>query len=136
MTISTGSCLCKKITFSVTKFQPLVGHCHCKMCQKFHGAAYSTFGEVKQEHLTWLSGEELLSHYRAENGSIHSFCKSCGASLLFESNFNRQENTIEISLAVFDELDAPTPNAHIYMESKAPWCEVNDRLPKFDGYRK
>jgi len=135
MAISTGSCLCKKITFSVTQFQPLVGHCHCKMCQKFHGAAYSTFGEVKCEHLTWLSGEELLSHYRAENGSVRSFCQCCGASLLFESNFNRQEKTIEISLAAFDELEAPKPNAHIYMASKAPWCEVNDNLLKFDDYR-
>lgn len=39
--MNKGSCLCGAVTFSVNKFKPLTGHCHCSMCQKFHGAAYS-----------------------------------------------------------------------------------------------
>lgn len=70
-----GSCLCKKITFVVEKIQGSIGHCHChcKMCQKFHGSAFSTFAEASKKDLIWLSGEEELKHYRADNKSVRSF---------------------------------------------------------------
>lgn len=136
MTISYGSCLCEAIQFEVSDFEPLVGHCHCRMCQKFHGAAFSTFGEVKKTHLTWLKGEHQLKHYQASNESIRSFCKQCGSSLLFESVFNKSAGTIEIALAAFDVLDAPAPDAHIYLKSKVNWCVINDNLSKYQEYRK
>ena len=132
---NTGSCLCKQIIFEVDKFQGPIGHCHCKMCQKFHGAAFSTFAETKKADLTWLSGESLLKHYCAENDSIRTFCDCCGSSLLFESTFNRSEDTIEIALSAFDVLDHVHPDAHIYTESKADWYNINDNLPQHRQYR-
>ncbi|MFD2167858.1 GFA family protein [Thalassotalea euphylliae] len=133
--MNKGSCLCGKVRFSVAKFEPLLGHCHCKMCRKFHGAAFSTFGEVRLENLAWDSGKSELKHYKADNGSIRSFCKHCGSSILFESTFNRDNKTIEIALAAFDELEPVEPDAHIYLDSKVPWLEVNDSLKKNQGYR-
>jgi hypothetical protein len=105
------------------------------MCQKFHGAAFSTFGEVKREHLVWLNGEALLAHYHAENGTVRSFCSRCGSSLLFESTYNREQHTVEIALAAFDNLAPIKPDAHIYMATKVPWFSPNDDLPKYQGYR-
>lgn len=131
----TGSCLCKKISFKVKSFEPHTGHCHCKMCQKFHGAAFSTFAEVKLENLYWLAGQNLLSHYTAENQTVRSFCKECGSSLLFESSYNKQDKSIEVSLASFDEPLNIKPNAHIYTESKAHWYSINDELPQYLTYR-
>jgi len=130
-----GSCLCKQVTFEVEKFQGLIGHCHCKMCQKFHGAAFSTFAETKKKNLHWLSGEKSLKEYCAENGSIRTFCISCGSSLLFESNYNRNDGTIEIALAAFDSLENLYIDAHIYTESKADWFDINDNLPQYCQYR-
>ncbi len=134
--MNTGSCLCGGIKFSVAAFEPLVGHCHCNMCQKFHGAAFSTFIEVKREHLHWHSGIHLLSHYRAKNDSERSFCQRCGSSLLFESKFNREQGTVEIALSAFDDKPNVTPDAHIYLESKVDWYTPNDALCKYQGYRK
>jgi hypothetical protein len=130
-----GSCLCKKITFEVAKFQGPIAHCHCKMCQKFHGAAFSTFAEVKLTDLHWLSGEELLKQYRAENDSVRTFCTCCGSSFLFESKYNRIEETTEIALAVFDSIVKLHADAHIYTESKADWFDINDNLPEYSQYR-
>ena len=130
-----GSCLCGKITITVDKFLPLIGHCHCVMCRKFHGAAFSTFGEVKREHFHLTSGEIFLKNFKAENGTVRSFCQLCGSSLLFESRYNRQDNTVEVALACFDEIEHLTPNAHIYTESKADWFEINDKLRHFKQYR-
>ncbi|NMP30103.1 GFA family protein [Thalassotalea sp. M1531] len=133
--MNKGSCLCGAIIFEVAKFQPLIGHCHCSMCRKFHGAAFSTFGEVKREHLQWISGVELLSHFHARNDTTRSFCRHCGSSLLFESKFNREAATVEIALAAFDDIDDVNPDAHIYTESKVSWIALSDNLPKYKGYR-
>lgn len=133
--MNRGSCLCGRIVFTVEQFEPRVGHCHCRMCQKFHGAAFSTFGEVKLSNLVWMSGKGRLTHYRASNDTVRSFCRDCGSSLLFESRFNRAQGTLEISLAAFDSLNAPLPDAHIYTESQASWCQFKDALPRFLGYR-
>ena len=132
---NTGSCLCKKITFEVEKFQGPIGHCHCKMCQKFHGAAFSTFAEAKKLDLHWLSGKALLTYYRADNDSVRTFCGWCGSSLLFESAYNRAEGTIEIALAAFDQLEVVHVDAHIYTESKANWFTINDNLAQYCQYR-
>ncbi len=133
---NTASCLCKQVTFDVDKFQGPVGHCHCKMCQKFHGAAFSTFVEAKTIDLHWLSGEEFLKEYRADNDTVRTFCRCCGSSLLFESQYNRREHTIEIALAAFDKLESVHPDAHIYTESKADWFDINDNLPQHRQYRR
>ena len=135
MTCYKGSCLCGDIAFEASEFQPLAGHCHCNMCQKFHGAAFSTFVEINITHFRWLKGETLLSHYHAENGSKRSFCRQCGSSLLFESTYNRQAKTIEIALACFDSDLEIKPDAHIYTASKVPWFSPNDQLPQFEAYR-
>lgn len=132
---NSGSCLCKQISFEVEKFQGPIGHCHCKMCQKFHGAAFSTFIETRQTDLHWLSGKELLKQYRADNDSVRTFCACCGASLLFESKYNRNEGTIEIALAAFDSIERLHADAHIYTESKADWFDINDDLPQYRQYR-
>jgi len=130
-----GSCLCKKVTFEVKKFCGPTGHCHCTMCQKFHGAAFSTFVEVKQTDLTWLSGKEFLKEFKADNNSIRSFCSCCGSSLLFESNYNRADKTIEIALASFDKHQQVTPDAHIYTDTKVDWFDINDALVQHHQYR-
>lgn len=129
-----ASCLCGQVTFEVKRFLPAVAHCHCKMCQKFHGAAFSTFAEVKLDDFKWTSGEHLVKHYRAENDSIRSFCTDCGSSLLFESKYNKQDKTIEVALAVFDELEDISVNANIFCRSQAKWF-TDDEIPNFSGFR-
>ena len=80
-----GSCLCGGIRFEVDQFAPRTGHCHCSMCRKFHGAAYATIAEARQDHFRWTSGQDLLKGYTASNGTTRSFCAHCGSSLTFSS---------------------------------------------------
>ena len=48
MSTYKGLCLCGSIKYAVDKIEPKMGHCHCSMCRKFHGAAFATFGEAKR----------------------------------------------------------------------------------------
>src|SRR5437016_5582954 len=35
-----GSCLCSDVAFELNAAGDWMGHCHCSMCRKAHGAAY------------------------------------------------------------------------------------------------
>ena len=105
------------------------------MCQKFHGAAFSTFVAVNLDDFHWLTGEDNLQSYRAENQTIRKFCRNCGSSLMFESKYNREENTTEIALACFDNILHVVPDAHIYTQTKVDWLILNDNIPQYLAYR-
>jgi hypothetical protein len=117
-----GSCLCGAIKFRIKEFMPQVGHCHCIMCRKFHGAAYSTFAGAKLEHIEWLSGSEKLTNFKAENGTTRQFCSACGSSLTFQGS--KVSDSVEFALAAFDTPVDLTPDAHIFVDFKAPWSTI------------
>jgi len=130
--IFKGSCLCGEITFTVTGFSDQAANCHCTMCRKFHGAAYGTL--VKVSALKWLSGEGLLQHFTAQNGTARSFCKNCGASLGFRSK-GVPIHEMELAIALFDEDIPVIIDAHIYAGYKANWCQPLDNVLTFPAGR-
>ncbi len=125
-----GSCLCGAITYQVTKIETRMANCHCSMCRKFHGAAFSTFGEAKVSDFQWLTGQEHLKSYTADNGTTRQFCGVCGSSLTF-SPANDNHQFVEFSLGTLDTDIPENPDAHIYVGSKANWLELDDELPKY-----
>ncbi|RBP47067.1 GFA family protein [Arenicella xantha] len=126
----TGSCLCGAIRYQAETLRHTIGNCHCGMCRKFSGAAFSTFGEVPADKFRWTSGEHKLKTYVAQNGSKRQFCSDCGSSLTF-AQARGGEDIVEFSLGTLDsELDCK-PDAHIYLNYKADWFEVNDDLLQF-----
>ena len=129
MSIKTGSCLCGKIEYQVFNIKQRIGHCHCQMCRKFHGAAFSTFGEVDVENFDWLKGEELLKQFRADNLSLRKFCSECGSSLVFIAA-GQEGKSVEFTLATLDCDIEQRPDAHIFVDYKADWFELADELPK------
>ncbi|WP_409526360.1 GFA family protein [Nitrincola sp. MINF-07-Sa-05] len=124
----SGSCLCGQVRFVVEGFSSQVANCHCSMCRKFHGAAFATL--VSVSGLRWVSGESMLKHYTAGNGTVRSFCSECGSSLGFRGK-NQPLSAIEIAISAFDE-DIPVEvDAHIYTNYKACWHHIADELPAF-----
>ena len=128
-----GQCLCGKVKYQAQDMSKNMAHCHCTMCRKFHGAAFSTYGSVLRENLVWLNGENYLKSYVASNGSTRKFCQNCGSSLVFISAGD--EERVELALATLDNPPDLRPDAHIYTESKVSWLSINDDLPKYDQSR-
>lgn len=123
-----GSCLCGGVTFSVSGFSPQAANCHCSMCRKFHGAAFATLVEVKG--LAWHSGEHLLQHFSASNGTVRTFCQGCGSSIGFRGKGVALQD-MELAVALFDE-DIPIKvDAQIYTRYKANWCVLEQDIPAF-----
>ena len=130
----TGQCLCGSIKYEVDEIEPRMGHCHCSMCRKFHGAAFATLGEAKSDKFRWTKGEELLVSYKAPNGTVRKFCKVCGSSMTFAPS-NDSGELIEFALGTLDSEIDLRPDAHIYVGSKANWFEVSDDLPQYKSGR-
>ncbi len=129
-----GSCLCGVVKFEVDEFLPQIAHCHCSMCRKFHGAAYATIAGVSRAHFRWTEGEEALTGYKAENGTIRTFCHHCGSSLSFSSSRASAE-VIEIALGALDGDIPVEPDAHIFVGSSANWTEFSGDLPLYEEGR-
>lgn len=127
---ATASCLCQGIqcTFQCDVSSPNA-HCHCRDCQKFHGAAFSTF--VEATSVKWTIGQDLLTSFRAENGSLRQFCRVCGASLTFQAS--QAGSLVEVALAAVDEpLSGWQPDAHVFYGSRVSWLHPGlFDLPKF-----
>lgn len=129
-----GGCLCGAIQYEVDSFGPRMAHCHCSMCRKFHGAAFATYGEVNVSNFRWIQGEEELESYVADNGTTRQFCRRCGSSLTF-SSVNYPDDIVEIALGTLGSNLDMSPDAHIFVGSKASWSEILDDLPQYSGNR-
>lgn len=125
-----GQCLCGRIKYEVDALETRMGHCHCSMCRKFHGAAFATLGEAKAENFRWVSGKQYLKTYTAPNHTKRQFCEHCGSSLTFAPAKDDQKR-IEFSLSTLDTAIELKPDAHIYTDNKANWYEIEDGLPQY-----
>lgn len=104
------------------------------MCRKFHGSAFATFAEIQKSGFRWLSGESDLKSYTASNKSVRRFCRHCGSSMTFEAS-NSDGGKIELALGTLDTPVPHSPDAHIFIASKAGWYDIQDGLPQFETDR-
>jgi hypothetical protein len=82
MTVLRGSCLCGGVRFEIDGPLMRSSHCHCRQCQKAHGAPFRTRTRVAAADFRFLAGEELVSFYESTPGTHRGFCKVCGAPML------------------------------------------------------
>lgn len=129
-----GQCLCGLVKYEVSKIEDRMGHCHCTMCRKFHGAAFATYAEARTQNFHWVSGEDHLKSYLAPNGTTRQFCDNCGSSLIFIPS-NDTGELIEFSIGTLDSDIDLKPDAHIYTEFGANWYDITDDLPKYSQGR-
>lgn len=73
-----GSCLCGAVQFTLASEPRAVAHCHCRMCQKQHGAAFATYGSVPRKDLHYVVGEDMLTSYRSSATIVRRFCRRTG----------------------------------------------------------
>jgi hypothetical protein len=78
-----------------------------------------------------VAGADLVRERRTEGVGVRAFCERCATRL-----YNRPESTPGITMVVVSTLDDDSdvePALHINLESMAPWYEIRDELPRFQG---
>lgn len=127
----SGGCLCGSVRFEIAEPLGLAEYCHCSMCRKAHGSAFSANAVVRSSALT-ISGAELISEYESSPNRRKCFCSRCG-SQLFIRRTDRPEVTV-VALGAIDGDPIARPERHVFVASKAPWHAISDTLPQFKVY--
>lgn len=115
-----GSCLCGAICYQVDGEFKSTSHCHCTMCQKQHGAACGSYGNVSVRQLEWRRGQEMLRLYESTPGVFRGFCSTCGSSLTW-ANQAETPDRIAIALGTLDTPYEQKVTKHIFTESRVSW---------------
>ena len=63
MSTTTGSCLCRAITYQIEGPPVYTGICHCTNCRKWTGSMFTANSGYLKSQLTLLTGEEDLKTY-------------------------------------------------------------------------
>jgi len=125
-----GSCLCGGVRFAFTGELSLIVDCHCSRCRKAYASAFGANLWAGADQLHWIAGRELVASFAVPGARAYTnhFCRVCG------SLTPPPVATGKYVVAPAGALDAD-PGArermHIYTDSKAPWFEISDSLPRY-----
>ncbi len=125
-----GGCLCEDIRYELTAPLGQMANCHCSMCRKAHGTAFSTIAPVESSGFRWTRGGEALAHYESSPGKRRWFCSRCGSHLVSTRDAN--PDSVLVRCGSLDGDPGRGPAAHGWVESSAPWHEISDELPQFE----
>lgn len=139
MTALHGGCLCGCVRSEIDDPFLRSSHCHCRQCQKAHGAPFRTRIRVAAADFRFTAGEALVTFYESTPGTRRRFCKLCGAPVLVK--FDERSRSAQtdpaaarlfgIALATLDDDPGVRPDAHAFILDKAPWFTVTDDLPQY-----
>ena len=116
--ILKGSCLCGAIRFELSAAPSEIIRCHCRMCQKAHGASFASFARFRHEEFSLLAGADSLQTYRSSDVAQRTFCGHCGSSLQFMRD---GRDTFGLAISALDTPLEPRPIQDYYAESRSGW---------------
>ena len=131
-TLTTGQCLCGKVTFTVTGQPARAAQCHCKDCQRASGTGHMSLAFFKEDQVT-IEGEtvEYASVADSGNTNYRRFCGTCG-SRMFGRNSAR-EGVIAVTVGSCDDNSWFEPQAVVYCKDREAWDTTRTDIPNFDA---
>jgi len=128
----SGGCLCGAVRYTAVGEAQRFYHCHCSRCRKVSGSGHSSNLFVKGS-LTWNSGEELIRRFKPPQAErfTNAFCGTCGSRV---PRFIEQLGTVFIPAGSLDDEPDISPQARIFLGSRATWSCDSSPLPGFDEY--
>lgn len=117
-----GHCLCGAIRYEVRARIQAVTHCHCLMCQRAHGAAFVSWGAVRQRDFHIVEGRDQLRQYASSPGVLRSFCGRCGSPLCWQRTEGEFADWLSFTLASLGTAFVPHKQRHAHLDSAPGWC--------------
>lgn len=123
-----GGCLCGSVRLEICLPPISTGYCHCRICQKFTGSAMSAWTAFPASAVHFPAAEPryFASSPIAERG----FCPDCGSSLTYRLTKPRPAGYLVVFTANLDKPQDYAPAVHGGIESRMPWLEILDDLPR------
>lgn len=124
----TGRCLCGDICYEISEPSMGSGFCHCRMCQRFSGAPLTAFVVFPKKAVRFTRGEP--TYYKSSEIYERGFCAKCGSSLIGRYYAPKASDWVGVKTASLDHPEDFAPTWHLGIESKMPWLEIQDDLPR------
>ena len=127
--MTSGSCLCGAVRYTISGPMRPVIYCHCEPCRRTSGhhvaATACRNGDIA------IKGDGSLTWYRSSPGAERGFCGRCGSNLFYRAKRGDTVSVMAGSLDVPTGLDAV---AHIFVDRKSDYYSFSDELPRHNGY--
>jgi hypothetical protein len=124
----TGSCLCGGVRYEINGELSAVTNCHCSLCRKMSGSAFSSGASIPASSFRFVAGEELLKQWESSPGYHRVFCGRCGSPLIKRKE--KDPEGIRLRVGTLDSDPGVTISKHMHVGSKASWVEISDGLPQ------
>lgn len=128
-----GGCRCGAVRFSIAIDDlPAVYACHCHICQRATGSAFSLQALVPEARMT-VTGPVIVREIVTEDRtSVQRFCGTCYARI-YNTNTSRPGLAI-VRAGALDRSEEIDCRAHIYTATKQGWFAIPDDRPSWPDF--
>ena len=124
-----GHCLCGKVTWELLAEPFHAFNCHCRMCQKVHGAPFGTYWFMRPDAFRWTGATDTVIGYRSSANLVRQSCDVCGSVVPYPSS------TGEVWVAPAGCHDTGRrSDCNIFVVDNAPWHTISGDLPRHPAY--
>jgi hypothetical protein len=129
MTIE-GGCRCGAVRYEIaTDDVPPIYACHCHICQRATGSAFSVQALVREDRLS-VTGPIVVREIATEDRiSIQRFCGECYARV-YNTNSARPGIAV-VRGGTLDRSEELACKAHIFTAYKQAWVTLPDESPQW-----
>ena len=117
--VQSGGCQCGAVRYRAHGALAEPELCHCRMCQKAHGAPAVTWATLPTAQFEWTRGAP--ARFASSTQALRFFCNLCGTPLAFQ---RKGDESIDIALATLDQPQNIAPEYQGGVESRMPWFET------------
>jgi hypothetical protein len=126
--------MCHAVRYEVTARPLALYTCHCTLCQRRTGSAFSLNMPVATETFRLTQGQPKAWRSRSPSGAHISswFCETCGTRLYSVRDGRR---IVTVRAGTLDNTSWLFPVAHYFMGNAQPWERIiPSTAPCYDGY--
>lgn len=123
-----GSCRCGACRYELAlDALPPVYACHCHICQRWSGSAFSLQAIVPEAAITVSGPVVIYEITTADRTSAQRLCGTCHARL-YNTN-TRRPGLAVVRAGTLDRSEELTCRAHIYTATKQAWVTIPADVP-------
>ncbi len=124
--VLVGQCQCGTVRYEVEDAFVYSMNCHCSRCRAATGSAFKSIAGIEVEKLEVTEGLDDLTVHGSDRR-----CRGCGSFLY---SVVRGDAWVHVGMGSLVDEPSIRPTHHIWVGSKAPWFEITDDLPQFEGH--
>lgn len=126
----SGSCLCGAVAFEASATPRLVVNCYCSLCRRRSGAGFASTLLVATDAFRWRSGQKRVRHFALPASRTYAadFCAACGSAVPLVMVGSP---LAMLPAGAIDSVLPTLPAVHLYVGSKAAWCEIGGAGEQF-----